>query len=200
MAAGTPTGATGAEDRGVPRPVRPCRAGGADVRNADGRNGGGPPKRVSAGLVGGALIVAGTTLRPDQVRVLAAMLDGELAAKLERAVTNKNSIVALTVAERERIVTVLDAEPPSALVELHGVLVKQLAQQKRREAQDLQTKRNQERVRPSAKARRPGARVPRARSRSRSPDRDREGGPLPSATYGSRAISRARLIATATCR
>ncbi len=35
----------------------------------------------------------------------------------------------------------------------------------------------------------------------RSPERDREGGgPPPSATYGSNAISRARLIATATCR
>ena len=98
------------------------------------------------------MIVAGTTLRPDQVRVLAAMVDGELAAKLERAVTNKNSIVALTVAERERIVAVLDSEPPSALVELHGVLVKQLAQQKRREAQDMQTKRNQERARPEGES------------------------------------------------
>lgn len=98
------------------------------------------------------MIVAGTTLRPDQVRVLAAMLDGELAAKLERAVTNKNSIVALTVAERERIVAVLDSEPPSALVELHDVLVKQLAQQKRREAQDMQTKRNQERARPEGES------------------------------------------------
>jgi hypothetical protein len=98
------------------------------------------------------VIVAGTTLRSDQVRVLASMLDGELAAKLERAVTNKNSIVALTVAERERIVAVLETEAPSALVELHGVLVKQLAQQKRREAQDLQTKRNQDRVRPQGES------------------------------------------------
>ncbi len=94
------------------------------------------------------MIVAGTTLRADQVRLLAVMLDGELAAKLDRAVTNKNSIVALTIADRERIVAVLDRESPSALVELHGMLVKQLAQQKRRDAQDLQTKRNQARARP----------------------------------------------------
>lgn len=93
------------------------------------------------------MIVAGTTLRADQVRLLAVMLDGELAAKLDRAVTNKNSIVALTIADRERIVAVLDSESPSALVELHGMLVKQLAQQKRRDAQDLQTKRNQARSR-----------------------------------------------------
>ena len=93
------------------------------------------------------MIVAGTTLRADQVRQLAVMLDGELAAKLDRAVTNKNSIVALTIADRERIVAVLDSESPSALVELHGMLVKQLAQQKRRDAQDLQTKRNQARAR-----------------------------------------------------
>ena len=93
------------------------------------------------------MIVAGTTLRADQVRLLAVMLDGELAAKLDRAVTNENSIVGLTIADRERIVAVLHSESPSGLAELHGMLVKQLAQQKRRDAQDLQTKRNQARVR-----------------------------------------------------
>src|SRR6187200_708748 len=39
----------------------------------------------------------------------------------------------------------------------------------------------------------------RSRGQERSPERDREGGPA-SATYGSNAISRARLMATATCR
>ena len=52
------------------------------------------------------------------------MLDGELpAAKLERAVMHKNSIVALTLADRETIVAALEEEAPTALLELHSVLV-----------------------------------------------------------------------------
>jgi hypothetical protein len=93
------------------------------------------------------VIVAGATLRPDHVRLLATMLDGELAAKLDRAVANGNSIVALTLSDRERIVAVLDRESPAALVELHDMLVKQFAQQRRRDAQELQTRLNQERAR-----------------------------------------------------
>ena len=46
-----------------------------------------------------------------------------------------------------------------------------------------------------------GAPVPDEWLQRRSPEREREeGGPLPSATYGSSAISLARLIATAICR
>ena len=41
---------------------------------------------------------------------------------------------------------------------------------------------------------------PRRVRQRRSPERDRDGGPPPSDTYGSKAISRARLIATAICR
>jgi hypothetical protein len=93
------------------------------------------------------VIVAGATLRPDHVRLLATMLDGELAAKLDRAVANENSIVALTLSDRERIVAVLDRESPAALLELHEMLVKQFAQQRRRDAQELQTRLNQERAR-----------------------------------------------------
>ncbi len=93
------------------------------------------------------MIVAGATLRAEHVRLLARMLDGELAAKLDRAVANENSIVALTLSDRERIVAVLDRESPAALLELHDMLVKQFAQQKRRDAQELQTRLNQERAR-----------------------------------------------------
>jgi hypothetical protein len=92
------------------------------------------------------VIVGGATLRPDNVRLLAAMLDGELAAKLERAVMHENSIVALTLADRETIVAALEEEAPTALLELHSVLVKQIAQQRRKEAQEAQTRRNQERA------------------------------------------------------
>ena len=82
------------------------------------------------------MIVGGATLRPDNVRLLASMLDGELAAKLERAVMHENSIVALTLADRETIVAALEEEAPTALLELHSVLVKQIAQQRRKEAQE----------------------------------------------------------------
>ena len=92
------------------------------------------------------MIVGGATLRPDNVRMLAAMLDGELAAKLERAVVHENSIVALTLADREAILAALEEEAPTALLELQNVLVKQIAQQRRKEAQDAQTRRNQARA------------------------------------------------------
>ena len=40
------------------------------------------------------------------------MLDGELATKLERAVTNENSIVALSIDDRHRIVAALGIDGP----------------------------------------------------------------------------------------
>ena len=62
------------------------------------------------------------------------MFDGEeLAAKLERAVTNGNTIVALSLADRQRVVAVLADDAPSGFAELRRVLVKQLAQHEERE-------------------------------------------------------------------
>ena len=75
------------------------------------------------------MILSGSAVRPDNVELLAGMLDGdELAVKLERAVVNKNSLVALSLADRRRIVAVLAAEAPWGLAELQSVLVKQLKQ------------------------------------------------------------------------
>ena len=81
------------------------------------------------------MILSGSAVRTDNVELLAGMLDGdELAVKLERAVVNKNSLVALSLADRRRIVAVLAAEAPWGLAELQNVLVKQLKQHEVHEA------------------------------------------------------------------
>jgi hypothetical protein len=75
------------------------------------------------------VILSGSAVRTDNVKLLAGMLDGdELAVKLERAVVNKNSLVALSLDDRRRIVAVLAGDAPWGLAELQGVLVKQLKQ------------------------------------------------------------------------
>ena len=69
------------------------------------------------------------------------MLDGDrLAVKLETAVVNKSSLVALSLDDRRRIVAVLAADAPWGLTELQSVLVKQLKQHKAREAQDVRVR------------------------------------------------------------
>jgi hypothetical protein len=68
--------------------------------------------------------------------VLARLLEGEaLAGKLTLAMRNRNDLVALSPADRQLIVTVLDP-PPFGLVELREVLVRQLRQAKEREARE----------------------------------------------------------------
>ena len=82
--------------------------------------------------------IAGVTVRPASVQLLATMLDGELAAKLERAVTYDNSIVAVSHSDRDQIIAALSDEIPSGLGELRSVLLKQLAQRRKQEARDGQ--------------------------------------------------------------
>ena len=80
------------------------------------------------------MILSGSPVRTDNVELLASMLDGDqLAVKLERAVANENSIVALSLDDRRRIVAVLAADAPWGLAELRSVLIKQLAQHKQHE-------------------------------------------------------------------
>ena len=80
------------------------------------------------------MILSGSTVRSENVRLLASMLDGdELAAKLERALTNGDTIVAISLADRQRVVTVLGDDAPGGLADLRRVLVKQLAQHHERE-------------------------------------------------------------------
>lgn len=76
------------------------------------------------------MILAGSSVRRENVTLLASMVDGELAAKLRRAVANHNSIVALSVTDRQQIITAL-AERPAQFFELRTVLVAQLARVKK---------------------------------------------------------------------
>ena len=92
------------------------------------------------------MILAGSDVRTENVQLLATMLDGdELATKLERAIANQNSIVALSLDDRRRIVAVLAADPPSGLAELRTTLVAQLKKHKEREAQEERTRLNRDR-------------------------------------------------------
>ena len=93
------------------------------------------------------MILSGSTVRTDNVHLLATMLQGdELATKLERAITNDNTIVALSVTDRERIVAVL-ADGPAGFAELHRVLVTQLKKHHEREAQGRVLRLERERLR-----------------------------------------------------
>ena len=80
--------------------------------------------------------VAGTTMRTENVLVLAGLVhDDELSAKLERAITNDNPIVALTQDDRERIVAVLSPNAPGVLTELRDVLTVHLKHRNDRDRQ-----------------------------------------------------------------
>ncbi len=108
-----------------------------------------------------ALSLCGLSVRIESVQLLAGKLDGDpLAQKLERAVANGNSIVALSVDERQRIVDVLE-DSPSNLADLRASLDAQLKRQREREAKMERSNRHREiaDVRRSAA---PGQRTPNA--------------------------------------
>ncbi|MET0887447.1 MAG: hypothetical protein ABWX92_13465 [Mycetocola sp.] len=93
------------------------------------------------------MILSGLTVRTDNVLLLATMLQGdELATKLERALTNNNTIVALSIADRERIVAAL-TDAPGGFKELRSVLVTQLKQHHEREAHVRRLRLDRERLR-----------------------------------------------------
>jgi hypothetical protein len=101
------------------------------------------------------MVLSGVTVRTDQVELLTRMLEGDdLAAKLLRGLENHNDLVALTPADRQRIVTVLDGSAPSGLAELRDVLVKQLKSAREREAQAERSRQTQ-RLRDSQERREP---------------------------------------------
>ena len=123
------------------------------------------------------MILSGSTVRTENVQLLAGMLDGdELAVKLERAVANKNTIVGLSLDDRRRITAVLAQDAPWGLAQLQSVLVKQLKQHKDREAQDLRVRLNRERALRQTRTARL-ARSPRPRSEPPSPRSDRSRSP-----------------------
>ncbi len=79
-------------------------------------------------------MVAGEAVLGQHVRLLADMLGAHpLAVRLERALAQKNSMVALTSEDRERLLELL-ADPPSGLAALRTVLVRQQKQRDRRPA------------------------------------------------------------------
>lgn len=87
------------------------------------------------------MILSGSAVRADNVHLLATMLDGdELATKLERAITNNNTIVALSIADRERIVAVITGGP-AGFAELRRVLVTQLKKHDESEGRVAQERR-----------------------------------------------------------
>lgn len=89
------------------------------------------------------MVLSGVTVRNEQVRLLARLLEGEeLAATLTRAMKNGNDLVALSSADRQLIVMVLDPIP-FGLAELRDVLVKQLRQAKEREAREERSREGQ---------------------------------------------------------
>ncbi len=93
------------------------------------------------------MILSGSTVRTENVHLLATMLEGdELATKLERAITNNNTIVALSIADREQIVAVI-ADGPAGFAELRRVLVTQLEKHHEREAQVGRLRLDRERLR-----------------------------------------------------
>jgi hypothetical protein len=70
--------------------------------------------------------LCGLPVRVESVRALAGRLEGEpLGRKLERAVANDNSIVALSFDERQLIVDALE-HPPAGLAGLRTELSAQL--------------------------------------------------------------------------
>jgi hypothetical protein len=70
--------------------------------------------------------LCGVAVRVENVLLLADKLGGdELAQKLERAVANDNSIVALSLEDRQRILDVLE-QPSIGLAELRTALKSQL--------------------------------------------------------------------------
>jgi len=74
--------------------------------------------------------LCGLAVRAENVRLLSLKLEGDpLAQKLERALTNDNSIVALSFEERARIVEVLTVSP-AALAGIRTELVAQLKRHK----------------------------------------------------------------------
>ena len=91
--------------------------------------------------------LAGATVGTAHVRFLATMVDGELAAKLNRAISNNNEIVALSAADRTHLLAVLSETTPGGLLELRSVLTKHSAATRKREAQADRFRRDDDRRR-----------------------------------------------------
>jgi hypothetical protein len=91
-----------------------------------------------------SISLCGVPVRAENVRLLAGKLDGDLLAqKLERALVNDNSIVALSFEERKRIVDVIGGEP-GGLAGLRAELEAQVKRHKNHTEKLEQAKRYRE--------------------------------------------------------
>ena len=82
---------------------------------------------MSSASSGSVVSLCGLPVRADAVRALARCLqDDQLGEKLDRAVANDNTIVALSFAERQQIVDALEDDPPAGLGSLRTELSAQL--------------------------------------------------------------------------
>lgn len=75
--------------------------------------------------------LAGIPISDDDLRTIVDLLlrlgradDLDLAARLERGLTEGTKLLALTHAERDTLLSVLD-DPPDSLVELRGILARE---------------------------------------------------------------------------
>ena len=69
--------------------------------------------------------LAGVPVQDDLIQELARMVDYEaLATKLETAYGRMTRVLALTIPEREAILSAMD-DVPAGLEELHGVLLRE---------------------------------------------------------------------------
>ena len=70
------------------------------------------------------MMLAGIHVSAELVRELADLVDEPAASVLEKALETEVLILALTIADRERILCALD-DPPDGLTELRAVLLKE---------------------------------------------------------------------------
>ena len=89
--------------------------------------------------------LSGVATRAEDVPRIAGKLGGDtLAQKLERAIANKNTIVALTLEDRQRLLDVL--EPETAFVDLRNALRIQVQKHAERQRRTEQMRQSRERL------------------------------------------------------
>ena len=71
------------------------------------------------------MMLAGLRVRDDDVRELARLVDEPTRSMLEKALAFGTVVLALTIADRERLLWALDDARTDALAELRTVLLKE---------------------------------------------------------------------------
>jgi len=80
------------------------------------------------------MYLAGLHVPDDDVRELIKLVEGPTRSLLEKSLAFETGVVALTIEDRERLLSALDDARTDALVELRGVL---LAEQEWRSLEGL---------------------------------------------------------------